>query len=156
MNVDVRTRTLIHRPRSDVFRSATDPDNAPLWYENIKRVEWRSHPPLARGSRIAFVARFLGRELAYTYEVKQLEPDRLLVMATTDGPLEMQTTYQFEDAPSGTIMTLRNTGNATGFSRILSPFMSLAMRWANMKDLRRLKRLLEDGPSPALRNRRAP
>jgi hypothetical protein len=57
--VDVRTEIEIDRPRGEVVSFASDPDNATVWYENIQAVEWKSPPPLAVGSRIAFVARFL-------------------------------------------------------------------------------------------------
>jgi len=69
MSVDVTTEVEIDRPRAEVASFASDPDNAVAWYENIKAVEWESPRPVGVGSRIAFVARFLGRRLAYTYEV---------------------------------------------------------------------------------------
>jgi hypothetical protein len=63
---DVKTSIEINRARSDVLEYATDPDTATIWYANIKAVEWKTPGPLAVGSRIAFVARLLGRRLAYT------------------------------------------------------------------------------------------
>ena len=146
MPVDVRTEIVIDRPRNEVSAYAADPDNATAWYENIKAVEWKSAKPLAVGSRIAFVAEFLGRRLAYTYEVLELVPGERLVMSTSEGPFGMETTYTWDDvSDGGTRMTLRNRGAPKGFSHLVAPFMSLAVRRANRKDLARLKAMLESG-----------
>jgi uncharacterized membrane protein len=142
--VDVRTEVEIARPRTEVSAFAADPDNATTWYENIKSVEWRTSPPLDVGSQIEFVATFLGRRLAYTYEVVEHSPGERFVMRTADGPFPMETTYAWRDAPGGgTRMTLRNAGQPAGFGKIAAPVMARAMRHANTKDLRRLKTILE-------------
>jgi uncharacterized membrane protein len=144
MPVDVETRIEIDRPREQVAAFASDPDNATAWYQNIESVEWRTGPPLAVGSRIAFVARFLGRRLAYTYEVRELVPGERLVMSTADGLFPMETTYTWEDnGRGGTSMVLRNRGEPAGFSRMAGPLLAGAMRRANRKDLERLKEILE-------------
>ncbi|GAA4880120.1 SRPBCC family protein [Actinomycetospora straminea] len=142
--VDVRSTITIQRPRAEVAAFATNPDNATRWYRNIKSVEWETTGPVRPGSRIAFVAHFLGRRLAYTYEVRELEPARRFVMSTTQGPFPMETTYTWEDtADGGTRMVLRNHGEPSGFSSLSAPLMSAAMRRANHKDLLALKSLLE-------------
>jgi uncharacterized membrane protein len=142
--VDVRTEVEIARPRAQVAAYAADPDNATAWYQNIKSVEWRSPRPLTVGSRLAFVATFLGRRLAYTYEVREHVPGERFVMSTTEGPFPMETTYLWEDAGDGaTRMTLRNRGEPAGFGRVAAPVMARAMRHANAKDLARLKAILE-------------
>jgi hypothetical protein len=144
MDVDVETETIIAAPRAQVAAFAADPDNAPRWYANIREVRWETPPPLRRGSKIAFVARFLGRTLSYTYEITELVEGERLAMRTVQGPFPMDTTYQWSDAGSGrTRMRLRNRGRPTGFSRWLAPLMAPAMRLANRKDLAALKRLLE-------------
>jgi Polyketide cyclase / dehydrase and lipid transport len=142
--VDVETETTIRRPRADVAAFACDPDNATRWYENIKAVEWRTPPPLAVGTRLAFVATFLGRRLEYTYEVREHAPGERFVMSTSEGPFPMETTYAFADAGGGaTRMTLRNRGEPSGFAKVAAPVMARAMRRANGQDLRRLKEILE-------------
>jgi len=141
--VDVLTQIQIARPRTEVAAYASDPDNAPVWYENIESVEWRTPPPAAQGTRVAFVARFLGRRLAYTYEIAELVAGERLVMRTSEGPFPMETTYTWADAPDGTRMTLRNRGEPAGFARVGAPMMARSMRKANRKDLEQLKRLLE-------------
>ena len=144
MPVDVVTTIVIARPRRVVARVAADPDRAPAWYRNIEAVEWRTPPPLQVGSRIAFVAQFLGRRLAYTYEVVEWRADERFVMRTADGPFPMETSYIWEDAERGaTRMTLRNRGAPAGFSFWLAPLIASAMRRANRKDLAALKALLE-------------
>jgi Polyketide cyclase / dehydrase and lipid transport len=131
-----------------VAEFAADPTNAPAWYRNIKTVRWETEPAVTVGARMAFVASFLGRELAYTYEIRELDAGRRLVMSTSEGPFPMETTYVWEDAgPGQTRMALRNRGEATGYPHLASPFVSFSMRRANTKDLRRLKALLESGGS---------
>jgi hypothetical protein len=148
--VDVQSGIEIARPRAEVSAYACDPDNATAWYENIKAVEWKSPRPLVVGSQMAFVAQFLGRRLGYTYEVRELVPGERFVMSTAEGPFPMETTYTWEDtADGGTRMTLRNRGEPAGFAKVTAPVMAAAMRRANRKDLRRLKRILEQGGSDA-------
>jgi uncharacterized membrane protein len=147
MPVDVETQIEIDRPRRKVAAYASDPDNATAWYENIRSVDWKTPRPVAVGSRIVFVATFLGRRLAYTYEVREMVADERLVMRTAEGPFPMETTYTWEDAAEGrTNMTLRNRGEPSGSFKLLGPVMALAIRRANRKDLARLKTILEAEP----------
>jgi uncharacterized protein YndB with AHSA1/START domain len=84
--VDVTTAIDIARPREVVAAYAADPDHAADWYANIERVTWQTERPLGIGTRLAFVARFLGRTLSYTYEVVDFVPTERLVMTTSQGP----------------------------------------------------------------------
>jgi uncharacterized membrane protein len=145
-DVDVVTGAVIRRPVDVVAGYAGDPANAPEWYVNISSVEWRTPPPVRVGSRMDFVAAFLGRRLAYTYEVTEFEPGRRMVMRTADGPFPMETTYTWEPLdPEATRMTLRNRGRPSGFNALAAPFLSWAVRRANRKDLAALRARLESG-----------
>lgn len=143
--IDVAVTEVIRRPVGVVADYASDPSHAPEWYANISEVEWKTPGPLQVGTELAFVAHFLGRELRYTYAVVEQTAERL-VMRTAEGPFPMETSYGYESMPDGTTrVTLRNRGTPNGFSRLVAPFMRIAMQRAMRKDLAALKRLLEHG-----------
>lgn len=143
MSVDVTVEAIIKRPVEQVSAYAADPTNAPTWYVNIESVEWRTAPPVQVGSEMDFVARFLGRRMAYTYRVTDFVPGERLVMSTGRGPFPMETTYTWESVNGGTRMTLRNTGLPSGFARLGAAVIKKAVRRTTTKDLARLKAILE-------------
>jgi uncharacterized membrane protein len=144
VGVDVVTEVTIGRAASVVASYAADPANAPAWYVNIESAEWLTEPPLRVGSRVAFAARFLGRHLAYTYEITELIPAERLVMRTAQGPFPMETTYAWEAIDENSSrMTLRNRGEPASYFALAAPLMAAAMRRANRKDLDKLRLILE-------------
>jgi hypothetical protein len=143
MTVNVQTDILINRPRAEVAGYAADPDNAPKWYVNIHKSQRLTPGPVGTGTKVAFTARFLGRELNYTYELMDCVPGERLVMRTAQGPFPMQTTYTWTDDDGGTRMTLGNTGSPSGFSKLAGLVMAPMMRRETRKDLKKLKSILE-------------
>jgi uncharacterized membrane protein len=145
MPVDVLSEIIIDRPCPQVAAYAADPSHAPDWYVNIESVELLTPPPVQTGSRLAFVARFLGRRLSYTYEIVESVAGERLVMRTAEGPFPMETTYTWQPHGTGqTRMTLRNRGEPSGFAKLAEPVLAAAMSRANRKDLATLKHRLED------------
>jgi len=142
--VNVQTDIHIDRPRAEVADFAANPDNAPRWYVNIHSSQRLDGGRLGQGSKVAFTAKFLGRELNYTYEFLEYVPGEKLVMRTDQGPFPMQTTYTWTDDAGGTRMTLGNSGSPSGFSLLAGLVMEPMMRRENRKDLQRLKAILEE------------
>ena len=143
MHVRVTSAIVIDRPRSEVAAFATDPSRAREWYSDVRDVRW-NRKPVAVGSRLAFVAAFLGREADYVYEVTEIVPDERFVMSRAEGPFPMETAYAWEDTSGGgTRMTMQNSGHPSGLALLLVPFLRSAMRRAGRKDLHRLKSILE-------------
>ncbi|MFF2316363.1 SRPBCC family protein [Arthrobacter sp. NPDC058097] len=143
--VNVQTEILIRRRRDEVAEYAANPDNAPQWYDNIHSSQRLTTGPIDVGSKVAFTARFLGRDLNYTYEFVEYVPGEKLVMRTAQGPFPMQTTYTWAEVNGGTRMTLGNTGKPSGFSKVAGLFMPPMIRRATRKDLQKLKSILEAG-----------
>jgi uncharacterized protein YndB with AHSA1/START domain len=141
--VNVQTEIVINRPRTEVAEFAADPDNAPRWYVNIHKSQRLTGGPLGRGSKVAFTAKFLGRELNYTYEFVEYVPGGKLVMRTAQGPFPMQTTYTWTDDGGGTRMVLGNSGSPSGFSKLAGLVMAPMIRRETRKDLQKLKSILE-------------
>lgn len=141
--VNVQTEVVINCPRAQVSEYAANPDNAPSWYANIHKSQRLTVGPIRVGSKVDFTARFLGRELNYTYEFVDYVPGRKLVMRTAQGPFPMETTYTWADDGDGTRMALRNTGSPSGFSKLAGLVMEPMIRRETRKDLRRLKAILE-------------
>ena len=142
--LDVTTEIMIDAPIERVAGYSADPANTPEWYTNIKSAQWKSEPIVQTGGQIDFVARFLGRELRYTYEIVEYVPGERIVLRTAQGPFPMETTYTWSERTDGsTTMGLRNRGEPSGFGRTVAPFIAFAVRAANRKDLRKLKSILE-------------
>ena len=144
MSVDVAEAIVIERPIAEVAAFAGDPSNSPAWYRRVSSAEWRTDPPISLGSRITFHARFLRRDLVYTYEVSEYSAGRHVEMRTTEGPFPMTTVNSCRAVGDlVTHKTLRNHGEPSGFSRLATPLIRRAMRRAMRQELTDLKRLLE-------------
>ncbi len=143
MEVDVSSSVLIDRPINEVFEYSTKPEHAREWYKNLDSVDWPAGRPIAVGSRVKFVAHFLGHHIVSTYEVTDLSPGSLLVVHTVEGPLSLETRYAWERAWGGTKMTVESHGPSQRFSGFSAPFVARAIRHETRKDLRHLKDILE-------------
>jgi hypothetical protein len=82
MTADVQSAIVINRPVSEVSRHAADPDDAPLWYVNIKFGRMGDAASSGGGLRVAFVAPFLGRRLPSTYELVEFIPGIRMVTSS--------------------------------------------------------------------------
>lgn len=142
--IDVSTEIDINCSRDKVAEYSANPDNAPKWYVNIKGAKWKTPKPLQVGSQIVFKARFMGKALVYIYEIAEYAAEQKMVMKTLMGPFPMETIYTWKSIDGNiTRMILQSKGSPEGFSKLLTPLFSFAIRKANNKDLQRLKQIIE-------------
>jgi uncharacterized membrane protein len=140
VSVTVPIAASAERVRSYMF----DPHHDPEWMAAVKSVE-----PLDEaaqpGARVRRVGRFLGRTLRWTTVVISVQPNELR-LRIVDGPMRGVVTYYIEPSGTGSVVTIRNTGEAPGFApRWL---LSIAMRRSLAADLQRLRRALEGSKVP--------
>jgi Polyketide cyclase / dehydrase and lipid transport len=110
---EVSRSLVVRASTADVYRTITDFAAAPSWRRDVKRVE------VLDASRF----REHGQHGAVTYEVKQQEPDRLLVTEIADKDLGYSGswTYALADEGTGTRVTITEKGDV---SNVLFRFMS--------------------------------
>ena len=146
MAVDV-TAT-IDRPRDQVAAYLRDPANDTSWIGGIRGARLLTPEPVAVGSQVERVASFLGRRIRYVNEVTELTADRL-AMRSVRSPFPMRVTYGHRDAEDSTTeVSVRVQGDASRFYTLAAPLLGLAVRRSITRDLRNLKRVLEERPAP--------
>ena len=143
MAVDVTATGRIDRPQDQVAAYLRDPANDPDWIGGIRSARLLTPGPVAAGSQVERVASFLGRRIHYVNEITELTADRL-AMRSVRSPFPMRVTYGFDHAgEAATEVSVRVQGDARPLYRLADPLLALLVRRSVRRDLRTLKRLLE-------------
>ena len=143
MSIDVTAEIKIGRARGEVATYATDASNDPLWIGGVVESGVLSDGPVQQGTRVARIAKFLGRRIEYVNEVIEYDPGVRLVMKSVSGPFPMTISYEFEEAEGGTLTQIHVRGEAEGFFKLAAPVLALFVRRSIRRDLETLKGLLE-------------
>jgi uncharacterized membrane protein len=145
MSVDVVVEQRIARRREEVASFAMDPANDARWIGALSSVRTLTDGPVRPGTQVERVAQFLGKRIEYVNEITELDPGRRLAMRSVRAPFPMTVTYEFEDAGGDSTLARIRTGGATGgYYRVAGPLLAAMVRRGVARDLRQLKRLLED------------
>jgi uncharacterized membrane protein len=142
--IDTTAVIAVGRPRQEVAAYLTDPANDPSWIGGLRSARLVTPPPVGVGSQVERVARFLGRRVEYVNEVTELSGTRL-AMRSVRSPFPMRVTYGFTDAGGATEVSVRVQGDAGRMYRLADPLLARLVRRSVQRDLRTLKRVLEDG-----------
>jgi len=134
----------IRRPRPEVGRVMFDPRYDPVWIGTVRRSALAARGPMGAGTKINREWHWLGRTFADGGEVVEHVPDRSMAF-TTQLPLDLRVRYELEGIPEGTIARVCVAGRATGMLRFGAAALSALLRWGVIRDLDRLKALLESG-----------
>ena len=145
MAIDTTAVIAVGRPRDRVAAYLRDPANDPHWIGGIRTARLVTAPPVAEGSQVERVAWFLGRRIEYVNQITELTSERL-AMRSVRSPFPMRVTYAFQDAGDATTrVSVRVEGEPGRRYRLAGPLLALAVRRSVQRDLRNLRRLLENG-----------
>ena len=113
-----------------------DPRRDPELIGGAKPVDAPDGDPTRSGARVTRHGGFMGKRFSWQTEVQGFEPDHLLHMRFTAGPMKGgRVTYRIDADGSGSRVSIRNTGPGR---RLMGWFVKRSVG----KDLQRLARLV--------------
>jgi hypothetical protein len=142
--VDVEVAITIRRPRRDVARVMFDPRYDATWIGGVIEAERGGAGPMLRGSTWQRTCRRLWRRRRTGLCVVDFVPDSALEFRA-DPPLAERTRYTLEGIPEGTIVRIETQRDADGGVRLPAAIGCMLLRRAVIRDLDRLKWLVEAG-----------
>jgi hypothetical protein len=134
----------IHRSPSEVFFFAGDYRNDPAWRTGVTEMIIEGTDSLAVGVRTKETMRSLGRTAITIAEVTEYS-DSCTGFRSVSGPVVCDGSREFLDIPSGTRMTYSLALRPSGFLKLVKSLLAMVVRRQVVADMRRLKRLLEEG-----------
>ena len=131
----------INRPVEEVFAFTSNPENEPLWRSELLEMEQTSEGPIGVGTTYREVMQFLGRRIESTAEITKYEPNNMIAMKSTSGPLAFELTGTYQPVEDGTELTFEVEAEVGGFFRVAEPLVArmgkrqMETQLANIKDL---------------------
>ena len=142
--IDVEVAVTIRRPRRDVAKVMFNPQYDPEWIGSVLEVQRGDAGPLRQGSAVQRVSRCYWRRCVSMLRVVEHVPDRTLELSG-DRPFAQRIRYTLEGIPEGTIARVEVKRAAGGHAPLPAGIAAVLMRRATIRDLDRLKWLVEAG-----------
>lgn len=148
MAMDVTSSTVIPAPPERVWAYLVEPGNDVTWTSGLLEARPLTDGPLAVGSRVERVSKFLGRRMTYTIDVVEVEPGRMIRMVTSAGPFPIEVTYRVDPTDDGgTRFSIRNQGGPEGTAAaalfaLTGPVLAAAVRRQVQLDVETLRDVL--------------
>ena len=139
----VERTLIINQPVEKVFTYVTNPRNNPKWQPDILDSRVSPDEPTHVGTRVTDVRNLLGRKLELTTEVTEFEPNKLMRVKSTSGPIPFRGYITFEPIDGGTRVDFLAEAEPTGFFKMAERMFSSTWRKGVEDSLNKLKEVLE-------------
>ena len=138
------TSIVIQQPIEKVFAFATNLDNNARWQTDVLETKQTSKGPFGRGATYYCANKFLGKRIETRGFIRDYEPDRYCFYKITSGDVTGETRFVFEPVDGGTRFTTSGEIDL-GFFKLLRSVVARKARKQLENDLKKLKRILENG-----------
>src|SRR5437868_13999728 len=139
----VERTLIINQPVEKVFAYITNPRNNPKWQPDILDSRVTPDEPTHVGTRVTDVRSLLGRKLELTTEVIEFEPNKMMRVKSTSGPIPFRGYITFEPIDGGTRVDFLAEAEPTGFFKMAERMFSSTWRKGVEDSLNKLKEVLE-------------
>lgn len=141
----VRRSVRIARPPAEVFAYLAAFDHDREWRSEVTAVRRLGGPHEAAGERYEELMSFPGLRIRGDFTVAAFEPPRLLMAEGCSDEMTASQRYEIAPDEAGTLLDVTTCIEAKGFLRLGEPIAVRLLGGRAEANLRRLKRLLEQG-----------
>ena len=149
----VEADVVIAASPEQVFRFITVPEDGPRWQEGAISTRVVTPGPVAVGSRMEHVGKWLWMRIPTTAVVTVYEPDRRYGydITSTMAPAPSVMRYVLEPVASGTKLTLSNEAPLPGWMTLVEPLLQRSVQKMFERDVARLKGVIEGDLASSVR-----
>jgi len=141
--ISINLNTLILKPVWSVFEFITTPANNSKWqYGSLVSVQIFPGD-MQVGTVFSSFGHFMGRRIQSNFEVTEFETNKSYGFETISGPVQLQTSYRFENLDRGTNVIVSSLINPGGFFKLIDPIVARVAKKQYRENLTELKELLE-------------
>lgn len=136
---------VIDKPISQVFEYTTNPQNAEVWYDNVKKSEYALiDGKVVPGSKATLRTNIMGKDFDFTYNIDVLTDNERMLMKTEAGPFPMESEYTFKaiDA-THTEVTIINRATPKGVPSFMLSMVKGKVQKTIAESVANLKKIVE-------------
>lgn len=134
---------VINRPVETVFAYVANLENLKQWQSGLIESRPITTGQTGVGSKVAVVRQLLGQKLEGVAEVIAFEPDRVVAVRVTAGPMSITATNTFEALGNNTKLTSAGELDMEGLLKMAGPLAAGGVKKQMEENLDKLKVILE-------------
>ncbi len=141
--MQIEQSIIIHRPIAQVFAFVSNPNNNVKWQPEVIEHKMLSDGPMALGSKMRHVSKFMGRRIESNIDITEFAPNQKIAFYVTSGTLPYTIYYLLAPEGEGTRFSYFAVMESNWFLKLVQPLMMQSAKRVIEGDLGRLKLIVE-------------